>query len=146
MRLWGALYGLVWLVLGEFLLGTWPNAPLAVGYLHIVLGLGVVLLTYENFVGLRRTRVPDRVKRIARVTFAFSIVMVATGGLLEGGVGAGVSLLGASVYQALLAFHVVIALATITQAAAVAIAYDMWEDHEFEKESQPGQIAGPSPG
>ncbi len=44
-------------------------------------------------------------------------------------------------------FHAVNALAIITQAAAAAIAYDMWEDHEFEKESLPGVIPpAPVPG
>jgi len=28
-------------------------------------------------------------------------------------------------------FHIVVALAIITQAASVATAYDMWEEHEY---------------
>jgi len=33
-----------------------------------------------------------------------------------------------------------IGFAIITQAAAVAIAYDMWEDKEFMKETAPGEV------
>jgi hypothetical protein len=40
----------------------------------------------------------------------------------------------------ILFFHVINAFAIITQAAAVAIAYDMWEDHEFVKETEPGIV------
>jgi hypothetical protein len=51
-----------------------------------------------------------------------------------------------SVYRVLLLLHVANALAIITQLAAVAIAYDMWEDHEFEKETEPGDVpAAPAP-
>ena len=40
----------------------------------------------------------------------------------------------------ILFLHVVIGFAIITQAAAVAIAYDMWEDKEFVKETAPGEV------
>jgi hypothetical protein len=36
----------------------------------------------------------------------------------------------------LIYLHVVSSFAIITQAAAVAIAYDMWEDNEFVKETE----------
>jgi hypothetical protein len=39
-----------------------------------------------------------------------------------------------------------IGFAIITQAAAVAIAYDMWEDREFAKETAHGEVpAMPAP-
>jgi hypothetical protein len=40
----------------------------------------------------------------------------------------------------ILFLHVMIGFAIITQAAAVAIAYDMWEDKEFTKETAPGEV------
>ena len=48
---------------------------------------------------------------------------------------------GYSVYTVLVVFHALNAFAVLTQAAAVAIAYDMWEDREFVQETAPGAIA-----
>ena len=146
MKLWGALYGAIWVVVLEILLGLWPRPPAIVPYFHIVLGLVIVWIAYSNRSHLNATRVPGRVKRIAGVTFDFSIVMVVLGLVLEFDIGTSWAVLGLSFFQVLLIFHVVFALAIITQMAAVAIAYDMWEDHEFEKETIPGEIpARPSP-
>jgi hypothetical protein len=56
-----------------------------------------------------------------------------------------------SLFYAILFVHVVNAFAIITQAAAVAIAYDMWEDKEFDEVTVPGKVPtmptprGPSP-
>lgn len=143
MRLWGALYGMTWLVFFEILLGAWPSPPRVVPYLHIVLGLGIVLLAYSNFSHLRATRVPGRVKRIARSTFQLSLVAVFFGLILEANVGTSWVVLGVSFFQLILFLHLVLALAIITQAAAVAIAHDMWEDREFEKETEEGAIPPP---
>jgi len=49
-----------------------------------------------------------------------------------------------SIYGFILFFHVIMAFAIITQAAAIAIAHDMWEDKEFLKETEPG-IVPPHP-
>lgn len=144
MRLWVALYGMTWLVFFEVLLGAWPSPPVVVPYFHIVLGLGIVLLAYNNFAHLRATRVPARVKRIARVTFQLSVATIFFGLLLEIPQGTRWAVLGVSFFQAVLFLHLVLALAIITQAAAVAIAYDMWEDKEFEKETEPGAIPPPA--
>jgi hypothetical protein len=143
MKLWAALYGTIWVILMEFLLGLWPNAPFAVSVLHLLLGLVIVAIAYNSRTRLYATRVPGRVKRIAGATFGLTILMAALGFLLWFNVGTTWSVLGFSVYRAVLVFHVVNALAIITQAAAVAIAYDMWEDREFEKETRPGEVPPP---
>jgi len=142
VKLWATLYLVIWIVFLEFLLGLWPNPPGVVPYLHYVLGFGIILLTYNSFVQLRKTRVPGRVKRTARASFALSILMGVLGLLLVFNVGSGwvVPFTDLSVYNAILLFHVVNALAIITQAAAVAIAYDMWEDREFAKETSPNEV------
>lgn len=148
MALWGTLYAVIWVVLLEFLLGTWPNPPPEVPYLHLVLGFALVLILYNSFVQLRRTRVPGRVKRVAKASFSLSILMVLLGLLLWFNVGNAwvIPAVNVTIYQVILFFHIVNALAIITQAAAVAIAFDMWEDHEFDKETEPGQVpAAPSP-
>lgn len=140
MKLWASLYLIIWVVLLEILLGLWPSPPAFVPYLHAVLGLGIILLCYYNFNELRKTRVPGRVKRIARASFALSLFMGVLGILLWFSVGNDWFILGFSVLQGILLLHVVNALAIITQAAAVAIAYDMWEDHEFDQETEPGEV------
>ncbi len=90
---------------------------------------------------------PARVKRIARSTLQLSIAMVVLGLLLFFRVGAEWTILfGVTVGGLILFFHVFTAFAIITQAAAVAIAYDMWEDKEFVKDTAPGSVpARPAP-
>jgi len=140
MKLWSSLYLVIWIVLLEFLLGMWLNPPSVVPYLHLVLGLMIILICYHSFDLLRKTRVPGRVKRIAKASYGLSILMAVLGFLLWFNVGSDWLILGLSVYRGILVLHIVNALAIITQAAAVAIAYDMWEDHEFEKETAPGEV------
>jgi len=142
MKLWATLYSVVWIVFLEFLLGTWPSPPAIVPYLHLLLGIGIVALTYNSYRLLRDTTVPARLKRIARATFAISILMVLLGLLLWFNVGRAstLPLIGFTLFQAILVFHIVNALAIITQAAALALAYDMWEDREYERTSPPGDV------
>jgi uncharacterized membrane protein len=142
VKLWSTLYQVIWVVLLEFLLGTWPNPPAVVPYLHLVLGFLLILILYNSFHQLRRTKVPGRVKRIASASFSLSILMGILGVLLWFNVGSDWSLplVNVTVFRAILIFHLVNALAIITQAAAVAIAYDMWEDREWEKETNPGEV------
>jgi hypothetical protein len=146
MKLWSALYLAIWIVLLEILLGTWPDPPAVVPYLHLVLGLGIVAIAYYCFDGLRRTRVPARVKRVAKASWSLSILMAVLGFLLWFNVGVSwvIPGLNLSVYRGILFLHVVNAVAVITQLAAVAIAYDMWEEHEFEKETEPGEVPAPA--
>lgn len=147
MRLWSALYAAIWVVFFEFLFGLWPAPPAPVPYLHLVLGLGIVLIAYYCYAGLRRTRVPGRVKRVARASFGLSILVAILGFLLWFNVGTDwvIPLVNLSIYRGILFLHVANAIAVITQLAAVAIAYDMWEDHEFEKETDPGEVPAPVP-
>lgn len=146
MKLWSTLYLIIWVVLLEILLGMWPNPPAVVPYLHLLLGLGIIPLCYNSFNQLRNTRVPGRVKRVAKASYSLSILMAVLGFLLWFNLGSDWSVLGVTVYRGILVLHIANALAIITQAAAVAIAYDMWEDHEFEKETAPGEVpAAPTP-
>jgi len=147
MKLWAALYLAIWIVLFEILLGMWPDPPTLVPYLHLVLGFGIVLITYYCFAHLRDTRVPARVKRVAKASWNLSMVMVVLGFLLWFHVGSSWNIPGPnlSVERGILFLHVVIAIAIITQLAAAAIAYDMWEDHEFGRETEPGQVPAPTP-
>jgi hypothetical protein len=51
-----------------------------------------------------------------------------------------ITVINVSIYGLILFFHVICAFAIITQAAAIAIGHDMWEDKEFEKETEPGVV------
>ena len=140
MKTWQALYGMIWIVLVEFLLAMTPGGGPVLIYAHMALGVGIIALAWMNFDGIRRTKAPARPKRIAKATFQLSVSMGILGVLLAGRIGADWGLFGITVYGIILLFHVVTAFAIITQAAATAIAYDMWEEREFEKDSEPGSV------
>ena len=145
IRRWAALYGIIWVVLLEFLLALLPNAGPIVMDLHAALGLLIIVFAYVNFRGLRATPVPGRVKRIARSTFQLSILMAILGLLLWVDLGSTWTIaLGLTLWDLILFLHVINSLAIITQAAAVAIAHDMWEDREFVKETRPGEVPPPA--
>lgn len=146
MKLWVALYAMIWIVLIEFLLAMTPGGSWVLIYLHVVLGVAIAGLAFYNFSGIRKTRVPGRVKRIAQASFNISVLVAILGAILFFGIGRAwvIPLINVSIYGLILFLHVVSSFAIITQAAAVAIAYDMWEDNEFVKETEPG-IVPPMP-
>ena len=152
MRLWMALYAMIWITFLEFLLVMTPGTSDILLYLHVALGFGIIGLAYYDFSGLRSTAVPGRVKRTAKSTLQLSVAIAVLGVLLVLRIGTDWALLfGITVWGFFLFVHVVGAFAVITQAAAVAMAYDMWEDKEFAKETAPGEVPrmpapSPSPG
>jgi hypothetical protein len=148
MKLWQALFAMIWITFMEFLLVMATHVPSFAGiatiltYLHAVLGFGIILLAMNNYHGVRNTTIAGRVKRTAQSTFQLSIVMAVLGVILlfPDYLTWVIPLLGVSLFYALVFVHVVNAFAIITQAAAVAIAYDMWEDKEFNQETKPGEV------
>ena len=123
-----------------------PGASTILIYLHVILGAAIVGLAFYNFSGIRMTRVPGRVKRISKVSLNIAILVAILGALLFFEVGKAwvIPLINVSIYGLILFFHVINSFAIITQAAAIAIAYDMWDDKEFLKETEPG-IVPPMP-
>ena len=141
MKLWAALYVAIWVVFLDFLLAMIPQGHPLLTYLHAGLGFVIVGVTYYNFVGLKATTVPGRVKRIAWASFYLSVLVVILGLLLLFNVGASWTLFdGITVWNGIIFVHVVTAFAVITQMAATAIAYDMWEEKEFAQETRPGEV------
>ena len=141
MKLWMSLYAMIWIVFIEFMLEMTPGVSITFLYLHIALGLVIIGLASYNFNGLRMTAVPGRLKRIAKTTLNLSVVCGILGFLLYFDTGvASPILFGVTLGGMILFLHVMIGFAIITQAAAVAIAYDMWEDKEFTKETAPGEV------
>jgi len=146
MKLWMALYAMVWVALIDFLLVMTPGGSSVLLYLHIALGVAIIGIAFYNFSGIRNTRVPGRVKRIAQVSFNLSVAAGIFGALIFFDIGRSsiIPMINISVYGFILFLHVICAFAIITQAAAIAIAHDMWEEKEFAKETEPG-IVPPMP-
>lgn len=148
MKLWQALFAMIWIAFVEFLVvmsthvdtfASWSN-PLI--YLHSALGFAIILLAYNNYKGVRDTTIAGRVKRTAQSTFQLSILMAVLGVILlfKGELGWTIPVINISLFYVILFVHVVNAFAIITQAAAVAIAYDMWEDKELEQVTKAGEV------
>jgi len=142
MKLWMALYAMVWIALIEFLLVMTPGGSSVLTYLHSILGIAIIGLAFTNFSGIRRTRVMGRVKRIAQASYNISVTAGISGVLIFFDIGKTpvIPVINTSIYGIILFFHVICAFAIITQAAAIAIAHDMWEDKEFEKETEVGVV------
>jgi hypothetical protein len=142
MKLWVSLYSMTWILFIEFLLVMIYRGSSVLVYLHTILGVAVVIIAFYNFSGIRNTSIAGRVKRTAQACFYLSIAIAVLGFplLLDVGREFVVPLIDLSIYRLILVVHLIIALAMITQAAAVAIAHDMWENHEFSEETQPGSV------
>ncbi len=148
VKLWQALFAMIWIAFLEFLLAmsshvfVGPFAYTVLIGLHVVLGFGIIALALNNFNGVRNTTIAGRVKRTAKSTFQLSILMAVLGVILvfPDYLTWTIPLIGISLFYAILFVHVVNAFAIITQAAAVAIAYDMWEDKEFNQETKVGEV------
>lgn len=147
MKLWASLYGFFWLAVLQIVLGVdlavGPGSPSFVPYLHAGIGAVVVLWAFGNFRAVRATHAPGRTKRTVAATFGIAVLMVLLGFLLWFGVGSGASLFGATVNEGIALIHLVGALAIVTQAASTATSFDMWEEREFEQETEPGVIPVP---
>jgi hypothetical protein len=129
MPLWKKLYNTIWLaflscVLIPRWMGKYAGPPV-----HVVLGLGMLIMTRANARCLGGLPVPARLKRISKATAGLALFQV-VGGLILGAVEhlfpnlpvAGPVLRGA---------HVVCALTILAQASSTATGYDMWEEKEF---------------
>ena len=131
MQLWKYLYNTIWLaffacVLVPRWMGAYAGFPV-----HALLGLFLLVMTVTNARKLAALPVPDRLKRISKVTMGFAIFQLVTG-----------LVLGALRHLApdlpvvapiLHGMHIVIALAILAQTSSVATAYDMWEEKEFQE-------------
>ena len=130
MPLWRRLYNTVWLaffccVLIPRWMGAYVGLPL-----HAVLGAMMLVLTRSNAKRLRALSVPERLKRISKVTAGFALFQLIAGLCLGGVMHLAPKL--PFVSSVLLGAHVVAALTILAQASSVATAYDIWEEKEFE--------------
>ena len=129
MALWKSLYAMVWLAFLQIVIIVMPRFTLYLVDVHVLLGLVILGLAHYNNAKMKKTEAPNRLKRITKTTAILATVQIIFGLILYANLRMNVSLplVGVIVF-----IHIVIALAIITQAASVATAYDMWEDHEYE--------------
>jgi hypothetical protein len=139
MKLWQKLYGTVWLAfLSCVLIPRW--IPLVGLSIHILLGLALLIMTQSNRKSLDALPVPDRLKRISKVTAGFVIFQLISGLVM------GAAFMGSLfrilppafllwVPNAIRIIHDICALVILSQASSVATAYDMWEEKEFDPAS-----------
>jgi fatty acid desaturase len=131
MQLWKRLYNTIWLAFFAcVLVPRWMGEILGLP-VHALLGLLLLVMTLTNARKLAALSVPDRLKRISKVTVGFAVFQLVTGLAL----GALHHLTPNLPYVASIiqGMHVVIALAILAQTASVATAYDMWEEKEFQE-------------
>lgn len=128
MKMWHLFYLMVWLAFLQIIIILLPGLGSYLVDVHAALGLIILGLAHYNNAKLKRTAAPDRLKRIAKSTAVLATVQIILGLILYANVRLSINVPLAEVVVFL---HLIVALAIITQAASVATAYDMWEEHEF---------------
>ncbi len=146
MKTYQGLYGIIWLMLLDMLIESKGiNFPY-VAYVHMLLGAATLAMAFYNYSNVVKTAVPDRTKRITKTYASFAVVQGVLGVIIYIVDTASLDdTLGICQLGIARSLHFVVALAMITQAAAAAISFDMWEDKEFLKESTPGAPPAPLP-
>jgi heme A synthase len=130
MKVWKQLYLLVWLTFLQIIIILIPRIVGGLVDLHAVLGFIILGLAHYDNAMLKRTQAPNRLKRIAKSTAALATFQIILGIILYATLAMNVQIL---FVQVITFIHLITALAIITQAASVATAYDMWEEHEYVK-------------
>jgi len=131
MQLWNKLYNTIWLAFFAcVLVPRWMGETFGLP-IHALFGLFLLVMTVANARKLAALAVPNRLKRISKVTMGFAIFQLVTGLALGGLHHLAPDLpYAASIIHGV---HIVIALAILAQTASVATAYDMWEEKEFQE-------------
>jgi hypothetical protein len=130
MKLWQRLYLMIWLLFFECLLVAHLFPTIVITALHVVLGAAVLALALANARALAAEPVPARLKRICQSTANLAIAQ-AVFGLVLGALKHAPLHLPSFLATVVAVFHLIIALAMITQAASVATAYDMRDEQEL---------------
>ena len=128
MSVWKQLYAMVWLAFLQIIIITLPRFTIYLVDAHVALGLAILALAHYDNALIKKMTAPNRLKRIVKSTAVLATFQIILGVILYANLRLGVSIPLVSVISFL---HLVVALAIITQAASVATAYDMWEEHEY---------------
>ena len=129
MALWKPLYAMVWLAFLQIVIIVMPRFTLYLVDVHAILGLAILGLAHYNNAKMKHTEAPNRLKRITKTTAILATFQIIVGIILYANLRMNLSVPLAGV---IIFIHIVLALAIITQAASVATAYDMWEEHEYD--------------
>ncbi len=119
---------MIWLAFLQIVIITLPRFTVYLVDAHVALGLVILALAHYDNAQIKKTDAPNRLKRIVKSTAILATFQIILGIILYLHLGVHVSLPLASVVSFL---HLMTALAILTQAASVATAYDMWEEHEY---------------
>ena len=120
---------MVWLAFLEFILVWAPVSGFTLPvYGHVVLGVVIFAIAYNNASKLSKTQCPTRIRRIVKATVGLAAFEGVLGILLYVSKTSSFPDLVTSAVDFL---HLGTALAIVTQAASTATAYDMWEEKEF---------------
>ena len=142
MKVWQNLYAIIWLMLLEILFQSKAIDFQGVKYVHVLLGVLILAMAFNNYINVNKTAAPDRTKRILRTAANFAVVQAVLGVII---VTTDVYNLFGICQMGIVQFlHLVIAIAMITQAASGATSYDMWEEKEFLQPSKPAAQPGPA--
>lgn len=133
MSIWKQLYAMVWLAFLQIVIITLPRFSVYLVDVHVILGLAILALAHYDNAQMKHTDAPNRLKRIVKSTAILATFQIILGVVLYLNLRLNVSVPLISVISFL---HIVTALAIITQAASVATAYDMWEEHEYAPSSK----------
>jgi len=133
MSIWKQLYAMVWLAFLQIVIITLPRFSVYPVDAHVILGLAILALAHYDNAQMKNTDAPNRLKRIVKSTAILATLHIVLGVILYLNLRLNVSIPLISVVSFL---HLVTALAIITQAASVATAYDMWEEHEYAPSSR----------
>jgi len=120
---------MVWLAFLQIVIIVMPRFTLYLVDVHAILGLAILGLAHYNNAKMKHTEAPNRLKRITKTTAILATFQIIVGIILYANLRMNLSVPLAGV---IIFIHIVIALAIITQAASVATAYDMWEEHEYD--------------
>ena len=123
LKLWARLYLMIWLAFLQFFVTAFSEM-FGVLYLHIVIGLAILVLAIMNYRDLMKTSAPNRVKQIAKIIPVMAVLNGILGAPLE-------VFTDGTVHWVITVLHLAVALALIAQASSAATGYDMWEEKEF---------------
>ena len=129
MVIWKQLYAMVWLVFLQIVIILMPRFTLYLVDAHVILGLAILALAHYNNAQMKHTEAPNRLKRITKSTAILATFQIILGIVLYANLRMNVNV---PLIEVIVVIHLVTALAIITQAASVATAYDMWENHEYD--------------
>lgn len=128
MSIWKSLYAMIWLAFLQIVIILLPRFTIFLVDAHAALGFVILILAHYDNVQIKKTEAPNRLKRIVKSTAILATFQIVLGIILYADLRLSLSV---PLVWTITLVHLMIALAIITQAASVATAYDMWEEHEF---------------